>query len=407
MATTMATAGATLPAVLVLASTFPRWAGDTTPPFVQLLCEQLAGHGYTLHVLAPHAAGAAPHERLGALEVHRYRYAPTAWETLAYGGGILENLRERPARWGLVPALLAAQARATLQLMRRHRYALVHAHWVVPQGLVSAALATRLGVPLLLSAHGGDVFAHGTGWRRSLVRYAASRHTAITVNSRAMQLAFEQATGRLAEIIPMGVDLARFQSRRPGAEGAAPRILFVGRLVEKKGVEYLIDALPALLAEQPALRVTVVGDGPRRGALATRAEVLGVAGALDFIGARPHAELPALYARADVFVAPSVVADGGDTEALGVVLLEAAAAGLPIVTTAVGGTGDIIADGRSGRVVPPRHAAALATAILELLRGPAQAAQLGAAARAHVEAEFGWASVAARFAATYRRLLGQ
>ena len=358
--------------VLVLASTFPRWEGDSMPPFIRHLGDALAARGFEIHVLAPHTFGAAPEEHLGALHVHRFRYAPPRLEQLAYGGGILENLRARRVRWLLVAPFLAAQAVAMLRLRRACRIDLVHAHWILPQGLLSALLARRLAVPLVLSAHGGDVFASTRGLRRRLLGFATRRHDAITVNSHAMCRALEELTGCVGEVIPMGVDVARFTAagRRPRTSTAAPRLLFVGRLAEKKGVEFLLDAMPAILERHPAARLEVVGEGPRRPALEQQALALGIAPAVHFRGACDNSALPQHYAAADVFVAPSIVAADGDTEALGVVLLEAAAAGLPLVTTDVGGIGDIVRDGVTGLVVPQRSGEALAGAVCRLLGPP-------------------------------------
>jgi len=401
--------GAAPARVLVLASTFPRWEGDSMPPFVRHLGDALAAVGFEIYVLAPHTRGAAATERLGAQYVHRFRYAPQRLEQLAYGGGILENLRARRARWLLVAPFLAAQSMAMLRLCRTYRIDLVHAHWILPQGLLSALLARRLKVPLVLSAHGGDVFASTRGLRRRLLGFAARRHDAITVNSHAMRDALEALTGCRGDIIPMGVDVARFtvDARRPRAPAAPPRLLFVGRLAEKKGVEYLLAAMPRILEQYPEAGLDVVGDGPRRAALDAQARALGIATAVRFHGACENAALPRYYAAADIFIAPSIVADDGDTEALGVVLLEAGAAGLPLVTTDVGGIGDIVSDGRTGMVVPQRSGDALAEAVCSLIAHPEHAFELGRAAREHVRQHFDWPAVAARFAAVYARLLAR
>lgn len=395
--------------VLVLASTFPRWEGDSMPPFIRHLGDALAARGFEIHVLAPHASGAAREERLGALLVHRFRYAPQRFEQLAYGGGILENLRARRARWLLVVPFLLAQAVAMLRLCRDCRINLVHAHWILPQGLLSALFGPRLAVPLVLSAHGGDVFASARGLRRHLLGFATRRHDAVTVNSQAMCQALEALTGHAGEIIPMGVDVARFavEARCPRANTAPPRLLFVGRLAEKKGVDYLLAAMPTILERHPGASLDVVGDGPRRGMLEAQVRSLGIVAAVHFHGACDNAALPRYYAAADLFVAPSIVADDGDTEALGVVLLEAGAAGLPLVTTDVGGIGDIVSDGVTGLVVPQRSAAALANAVCSLIDDPNRAFELGRAAHAHVCRHFDWTAVAERFAALYARLLAR
>ncbi|MFT4614435.1 MAG: hypothetical protein ACI9NT_001580, partial [Bacteroidia bacterium] len=146
--------------ILVLTSTYSRWQGDTEPRFVDNLCHYLTQDN-TVHVLAPHAPGSHSEELLEYIQVFRFRYCLERFESLAYGGGILPNLREKPLRFILVPLFLAAQWLAIIRLCRKHHYDIIHAHWIIPQGL-SAVLArpfTRGRPPLVLTSHGGDLFA--------------------------------------------------------------------------------------------------------------------------------------------------------------------------------------------------------------------------------------------------------
>lgn len=396
--------------VLVLASTFPRWDGDTVPPFVFQLSDRLAGAGYEMHVLAPHAEGCARREQLGSVTVHRFRYAPASMESLAYGGGILENLKKKPQRWALVPAFLAAQLFSTWRLTKQVKFDLLHVHWVIPQGLTSAVLPAWITTPKLLTAHGGDVFASKTGLKKNLVKFVADRHNAITVNSTAMGEAVSELTGKASRVIPMGVDLDSFAgSRLEHTVGSAPgrNILFVGRLAEKKGVEYLIRAMPAIREAFPGTKLTIVGDGPRREFLEQEVVAAGLSGSVVFEGARPNSELPAYYNTADLFVAPSVVASDGDTEALGVVLLEAAACSMPIISTRVGGIPDVVRHNETGLLVEQQSPAEIAAAAVELLRDRAKASAFGSAARRHVTENFSWPSVVRRFSETYEELMSE
>ncbi|MGB1142701.1 MAG: hypothetical protein ACPG1A_17505, partial [Halioglobus sp.] len=122
--------------ILVVTSTFPRHADDTEPGFVDRLCRHLAIHN-DIDVLAPHDAGIPTEEQLAPnLRIHRFRYAPARWQRLAYNGGILPNLRANPSRVLLVPFFILGQLLAVLRLLRRNDYHVVHAHWIIPQGLV-------------------------------------------------------------------------------------------------------------------------------------------------------------------------------------------------------------------------------------------------------------------------------
>lgn len=392
--------------VLVMASNFPRWQGDSWSPFILFQAEGMARRGHEVHVLAPHAPGAAATELFGEVTVHRFRYAPDRWEVLAYGGGILQNLRRNPLAWALVPVFLLAELKAMRRLVRRQRIDLIHAHWFIPQGLI-AALGTVTGRrPIVMTAHAGDVFATRDRLRRGLLRHAARRTGAATAVSGPLAQEFEGLTGIRPEIIPMGVDIARFRpAGRAPADRSGPHILSVGRLAAKKGLHHLLDALATLAPGMPGLALTLVGDGPVRPALEEQAARLGLEGRVRFLGMRPNAELPDLFAGADLFVVPSIIDETGDREGLPVSILEAAASGVPVVASDVGGISDFIEDGVTGLLVPPGDVEALARAILRLSGDTALASAVATAARARVESGFTWDSVSDRFDAIYRRLL--
>jgi glycosyltransferase involved in cell wall biosynthesis len=178
-------------------------------------------------------------------------------------------------------------------------------------------------------------------------------------------------------------------------------------MVEKKGVRYLIEAMPQVCQATPQATLTLVGDGPERPALEKLVQQLGLASKVRFTGSILNEHLKEHYAQADIFVAPSIRDRAGDTEALGVVILEAAASGTPIVATNVGGIPDIVVDGQTGLLAEPANPESLANAILRLHRNPALASKLAANARELVESRFSWESVVDRFDTLFRQLLEQ
>lgn len=191
-------------------------------------------------------------------------------------------------------------------------------------------------------------------------------------------------------ILPNGIRCADIPFRR--RDGSTPRdalaIITVARLVEKKGVRFGIEAVAELRRAGLPARYTIVGAGPLLDELQDRARQLGVADVVDFAGAQPHARVLELLDAADVFLSPGVVAASGDVETQGVALLEAQAAGLPVVATRVGGVEETVADGRSGLLVAPADAPALAAALRTLYGDPRRWADMGQAGRAHVAAGY-------------------
>lgn len=382
--------------LLVLSSTFPRWEGDCEPPFVFELCRRLVER-FDVLVLAPHGPGAKPREILSGVEVIRFRYFFAPWERLAYQGGILANLRQQPIRYLLVPFFLAAQLIALLRLLRHERIDVIHAHWLIPQGLI--ALAARFlhrgsRFPAwLCTSHGSDLLGLRGGLFAALKRKVLRHADAVTVVSRPMRAHALTlgADGRKLSVIPMGIDMTNLFVPMPATEGHEPELLFVGRLVASKAVDVLIGAMPAILAGCPAATLTIVGDGPEKARLEAAAKALGVADRVTFLGAVANPALPALYRRAAIFVSPSL------EEGFGLTLVEAMACGCAVIASDLPATRDIVVDGETGLTVPPGDSTAIARAALSLLADAALRHSLGRAGRAFVQKQFDWDIVAGRY----------
>ncbi|MBU6198107.1 MAG: glycosyltransferase [Xanthomonadaceae bacterium] len=385
--------------MLVLTSMFPRWRDDTEPGFVFELCRRLAAR-FDVRVLAPHAPGAAMDELMDGVEVVRYRYAPQRLETLAYGGGIVPKLRKRPLKWLLVPLLLVAQYRAIRRELRRWRPAVVHAHWIVPQGIL-AALSIGRGkrAALAITSHGTDLFAFNSAPMRRIKRRVLNKAAVVTVVSEALR---EAAAGLGVDtdkihVAPMGVDLqSRFTPDRR-IERSASELLFVGRIAPSKGLNVLLDAMPGILASRPDVSLTIAGFGPEESALRAQATRLGVAEKVAFIGAIQQSALPDLYRRAAVFIAPYVRTASGEQEGFGLTIVEAIGCGCPVVSTDMPGLRDIFG-AHAGHMVEPGSANALAAVVMRLLDDPVVARQRAEEQRRRIVAKFDWIVVTERYA---------
>jgi glycosyltransferase involved in cell wall biosynthesis len=362
---------------------------------VHELAKRLAGRFHVV-VLCPHAKGAAPAETMDGVEVVRYRYAPERWETLVNDGGIVTNLKLHRWKLLLVPGFVLMQAWRAWRLCRERRIDVVHAHWLIPQGLIAALL----GRSFLVTSHGADLYALRSKPLQALKRFVLRKAQAATVVSSAMRAAVDELGADLAKVsvVPMGVDMAgRFV---PGDASLRSRseLLFVGRLVEKKGLRYLLEALPEVLRVRPDVTLTIAGFGPDEERLKTQAHALGLQAAVRFMGAVAQKDLPALYQRAALFVAPFIKAESGDQEGLPVALMEAVACGCPALAGDVAGLRDIFGEQADACIVNPRDGGALAEAILRQLREPEPAVQRSLAMRAALRTHLGWDHVAAQYA---------
>ncbi|OGL10649.1 MAG: hypothetical protein A3I17_09705 [Candidatus Rokubacteria bacterium RIFCSPLOWO2_02_FULL_72_37] len=296
----------------------------------------------------------------------------------------------REARW---LADLAA-LRELYALIRRERPAIVHTH-TSKAGFLGRLAARLARVPAVIHQPHGHIFYGYWGPGRTALYVALERWAArwtdriVTLTERGTEEHLARRIGRAAQYaaVPSGVPTSALRAAAPergaararlGLDPAAYVVVGVGRLISVKGFDTLVAALPRLAAEIPSAHVVLVGEGPERAALVSRAAALGVGSRLTLAGAT--AGVATYLAAADVLAAPS------RNEGMGRALVEAMAVGLPVVATAVGGIPGVVVDGESGRLVRPDDADALAAVLVELGRDARLREALGRAARARAEA---------------------
>jgi glycosyltransferase involved in cell wall biosynthesis len=398
----------------MVATSYPRFDGDSVGSFMEPIAEGMAARGHEVHVVAPwHPKWNRPKVDRG-VHFHLFHYAPTAGlNTFGYAEGMRADVRLRASAIAVAPLAMLSGWFKALRVAQKKRASIIHAHWVVPGGVIGAAAAGS--IPLVISLHGSDVFVaerHATA--RMAARAAFGRACWVTacsddLRSRAARLG---ADANRSSVIPYGVDSNLFKpdvgERRHGREmlgigDNVPLIFAAGRLVKKKGFEYLIDAAAILKLQHPTLRVAIAGDGDLDAALRARARAAGIEENVQFLGVVPHHEVPMLLAAADVAAVPSVHDDAGNVDGLPNTVMEIMASGTPLVATLAGGIGAVATDGRTARLVPERDAGALAAAISDLLREPSSASVIGTQARDLVCRQHSWERVAEDFEAVYQR----
>jgi glycosyltransferase involved in cell wall biosynthesis len=401
--------------VVMVTTSYPRFAGDSVGTFMEPIAKHVAARGHEVHIVAPW------HPRItrGPVEdgvfFHFFKYAPVpALNVFGYAAGLHADVKVRRAAWMAAPLAMAAGWFKAMRVAQKRRATVMHGHWVVPGGVIAAA--ARPALPLVVSLHGSDVFvAERVAPARVAARHVFERAGFITACSQdlAQRAIGLGASADRLEVVPYGVDVARFKPA-PGSRDSlrasigltanAPLIFAAGRLVRKKGFEYLIDALPMIDAHRNA-HLAIAGAGDLDAELRERARSAGIAARVHFLGDLPQDTVGAWFAAADVTVVPSVRDDSGNVDGLPNTVLEALASGTPLVATPAGGIASVITDGETGAIVAERDARALATAIDALLEDPARRVRLGRAGRAAVAAGFGWESAAARFESAYDRAL--
>jgi glycosyltransferase involved in cell wall biosynthesis len=333
--------------IAVLTTSYPRGPDDVAGVFVRDAVEALRGRGVEVDVVSP-----ASFRHFG----------------IAYGDGIVGNLRRSPWKGALLPLFLVSFACAARRVSRGAD--LVHAHW-----LPSALPALTTGRPYVVQLWGSDVaLARKAPWA---FRWLLRRAQLVVCPSRALADEALALGAREVRVIPAGV-------RLPGAISEPedpPHVLYVGRLSEEKGILELLEATDGM-------RRVIVGDGPLRDR---------VPDAVGFVSPR---ELGSFYARAAVVACPS------RREGFGVVAREAMAHGRPVVATAVGGLLDAVEEGVTGLLVPPRNPGALRDALGRLLADRELRLRLGAAARRRAQERFSWEAASHATIEAYRWATG-
>jgi L-malate glycosyltransferase len=396
--------------VLELTSSFPTCdGGPHSPEFVADLIGQLPVQGITPIVLAPHFPGGQFRENLNGILIYRFLYfLPARFERLAYGAGLLFNVRrDFFAFAGVVPFFLA-ESFWTLAVLYRQRIDLLHTHWLVPQGLIGAMCHRFFSVPHILTIHGSDLnLLKRNQLSRRLCRFIVRNSAIITVNSTYMRDQLEEIVPEFSQrirIIPMGVDLKKFRSDVKSdiiEKGFTDhQILSVGRLIDWKGTVYLVNAMPIILQRFPHTKLSIIGTGPEEENLKQRVKELSLEDNIIFLGRTSNTDINRYYHSADVFVMPSIN-QSGNTEALGVVLLEAMSCGCPVVGSDVGGIPDIITDNENGFLVPEKDSGALAEKIILLLSDTQVREKFRKNGLMNVKNHFVWDAIVIRFVEAY------
>jgi colanic acid/amylovoran biosynthesis glycosyltransferase len=353
------------------------------PPDSVIVSDEQAAERDRTGYLLPASVPELVRSHLGLLtrSPRRYRQAlALAWKTRRHG-----------VRGTLLQGAYLLEAGILVRRLRAARVDHLHNHFGDSSGTVTMLASELSGIPFSMTLHGPDIFFEPKEWRLG-EKVARSRFCCcISSFCRSQVAAFSHPDhlDRL-RVVHCGVESLGRPPEATATDGS--RLLFVGRLDRIKGLGPLLEAVADLHRQDRPLTLMLVGDGPDRQWAEQRAADLGIGTAVEFLGYRSPGEIADLLAAADIFVLPSFA------EGVPVVLMEAMAAHLPVVTTSVGGITELVEHGRSGLVVPPGDVDRLVDAIAELADDPARRVELGRHGRSVVEREYNSTIEAARLA---------
>ena len=392
--------------IVIPTSGFPRRDGDLFGFFVDELAQTLVGQGHAVSVVAPADPAARGRENRNGVDVRRTRYAwPGRLQKLAYGGGIVPNLRRNKALAALIPGFTIALAWRTARLAASAD--LVHGQWIIG-GLIGLLGRPVHGKPVAVTLRGSDLVLL-QALPRGLARRLLDRFDLVTGVSQAIHQSLLDMglSPNTVAFTPNGINTDLFKPLdqadcriKLGLDPKKMILVWAGRLASEKGLADLLLAMPAVLARHEKTELILIGDGPEKAALVSQAAVLGLSGVIRFQPGLARAELVDWYNAADVVVLPS------HREGRPNVILEAMACGRAAAATAVGGLPELIENGRHGRLVPSRDSAAMAEAIIDLLDRPDLRADLGRAAQARlIDLGLTWDKAARDLVERHHRLL--
>jgi glycosyltransferase involved in cell wall biosynthesis len=389
------------PSVLIITSAFPRKQGEERDVFMLELCRRLASE-VDLTVLVPHDKGFPSFEEYEGMQIYKHAQSPVNSARIAYGSGILPNIRKNRWLWFAVPYYFLFQLHSLRHLVRKKKISIINAHWLIPQGLTAAVYKRFFNrrIKLTVTIHGTDLLGLSKGLMGKLQRYVLKNcDHIITVSQSMKDILDASGFGNKVTVRSMGIDTTLFS---PGKKCSAlrqkynikgPMLLFVGAVIPAKGIETLIQAFSEVLNCIPDAKLMVVGEGNLTPAMKQRTGDLGIADSVIFTGPLPHSALPEYFATADVFVLPS------HSEGFGLVVAEAMSCETLVIATEIPALSELIASGQTGFLVPVQDAKTLAAQIIHVLQNRESLHTIGANARKRVKLLYDWEVVIGEYRA--------
>jgi len=419
--------------VLVIGSVYPRFQEDAEVPWLRTSIAHLKKAGVEIQVLAPAYKGLKSHD-IDGTHVNRFRYAPASWEILTHEEGAPSKMASKPWLQLLAIPYIINGFFQCIRICRKWRPDVIHAHWPFPHAYIALGAAKLFKIPLVLNFHGAELLLiRKKKWVKPLLKFAIGQAQAIFANSSFTAGKIKALRNVNVEWSPYGTTLEaapssgdnriKRESRptklgmiEPNCWDSVPtpqlpvphpvngkfKILFVGRHIERKGICYLIEAAKYLPKDKFEIRIVGVGDLTEQ--LKQQAAAVSEGAEIIFTGKLSPEALANEYKTANVFTLPAIVDHKGDTEGLGVVLIEAMELGLPIIASNVGGIPDVVVDGESGILVPEKDPVALADAFKRLEANPTLIQKLLAGARKRIDECFTWDGIIERQVEVYKRL---
>ena len=397
--------------VISIVAAFPRNKDDIIIPWFVKLVQKLKRENIEVAVFTSSYKGLKS-SNFDDINVNRFRYFPSTFENMTHDVSVIEKLKANKVYYLVLPFFTIFGIIYSVKFALKNNFDIIHVHWPFPLSIFGIAMKSIRNRPMIYTFYGADILlARRNGIYRMLLKLVLRKADKVTViSSYTKKILNEISPDTEVTVIPFGSSISSvldsdISSDRFIIRKKIKEILFVGRLVERKGVIYLIKAFRNILERyKEPIRLVIVGDGPERNNLEQESYTLGIEQNVKFTGFISDNILSDYYNSADIFVLPAIIDSHGDTEGLGVVLIEAMLRGIPVVASNVGGIVDIVKNNRTGILVNEKDIDQLANAIIELLENKKRAKHLSDNAIEYLKNKFSWDYIVQKYLNIYKCL---
>lgn len=405
--------------ICILTHTFPRFAGDKISSiFMSEVAQSLVDAGNEVWVLTPFTPAYKPFKTNYHLITYKYIF-PDFLHKLGYSETLTNDLKFPIIMWLLSPFMYLFGFLALLRLVLTEKIDVVNAHWVLPNGFIATAVSMLTGTPVVSTLPGSDVYmAKKNILFKVLAIFATWKSKWITSNSGQLILDLDRITGinlkNKSSTIVYGIGSDKFKPDKilgekiRNALGYSKKtivVLGVGRLVTKKGFEYLIKAIPEIVKTCKNVQIAIIGDGDQKQHLIDVAKQLGVLDHIKFLGSISYVEMNKYYNTADIFILPSIRDEGGNLDDQSVAVMDAMSCGKPVITTNFPGYRLVIKNGINGFLTEEKDSQMIAQRIVDLAKTKSLRDKLGQAARQSMINDFSWSVIGQQYTKLFSSII--
>jgi glycosyltransferase involved in cell wall biosynthesis len=387
----------------VITSAYPEYEDDPHGIFVHRLMKEVTKQGHEIHVLAPYT-GNKTEFQLDGVQIHKFNYFyPKRFQKLAGRSGMIDNVKEGIFVKFQFMTFIFFNLIHSLKLKDMD---IIHVQWPIPNGLGALFLKKFFKTPYINTIHGEEVYL-SKRYHTVFIINSLVNNSSKTITNSSATLKGCLGVGlnhKKLDIIPFGVDTSFYKPLNMVKDEKIFQILSVGYLIERKGFKYLISAVQDVLAAHDNVKLKIVGSGPQEQQIKNHITDLNLEKYVEIIANISDEELLKMYNSSDLFVLPSIIDSQGNTEGLGVVLIEAMACKLPVIGSNIGGIPDIINDNETGLLVPQRDVSELSKSIIKLIENPDLRERIANKGYNMIKDNFSWEKIAKDYIDVYNSI---